>query len=74
VRRALERIYNPQPRRAGRALRADRGRRPGLRPIEPLLRDDSVTEVLVNGPHQVYIERNGILEETDIRFRDNDAR
>jgi pilus assembly protein CpaF len=42
----------------------------GYGPIEPLLRDDTITEILVNGPHQVFIERNGILEETDIRFRD----
>jgi pilus assembly protein CpaF len=43
----------------------------GFGPLEPLLRDESVTEVLVNGPDQVYIERNGILQETDMRFRDN---
>jgi len=42
----------------------------GFGPIESLLRDDSVTEILVNGADQVYIERNGILKETDIRFRD----
>ncbi len=42
----------------------------GYGPIEPLLRDESVTEVLVNGPDHVYIERNGRLEETNIRFRD----
>jgi pilus assembly protein CpaF len=42
----------------------------GFGPIESLLRDDSVTEILVNGANQVYIERNGMLKETDIRFRD----
>jgi pilus assembly protein CpaF len=42
----------------------------GYGPIEPLLRDDSVTEILVNGPNQVYVERNGKLEESDVRFRD----
>jgi pilus assembly protein CpaF len=42
----------------------------GYGPIEPLLADDTITEILVNGPDQVYIERNGILEETDITFRD----
>jgi len=40
--------------------------------IEPLLRDDSVTEILVNGPEQVYVERHGVLAETDIRFGDTD--
>ena len=43
----------------------------GFGPIEPLLADDSVTEILVNGPEQIFIERDGILQETDIRFRDN---
>ncbi len=43
----------------------------GLGAIEPLLRDDTVTEILVNGPNQVIVERNGILEETDLRFRDD---
>ncbi len=42
----------------------------GYGPIEPLLKDESVTEILVNGADQVYVERSGILEETDIRFRD----
>ena len=40
----------------------------GLGPIEPLLRDDTITEVMVNGPHQVYIERGGRLELTDVVF------
>jgi pilus assembly protein CpaF len=44
----------------------------GLGPIEPLLADETVTEVLVNGPDMVYVERNGRLEETGIRFRDAD--
>ncbi|NLG27008.1 MAG: CpaF family protein [Chloroflexi bacterium] len=42
----------------------------GYGPIEPLLRDDSVTEILINGPDQVFVERNGLLKETDVRFRD----
>ena len=42
----------------------------GYGPLEMLLADESITEILVNGPDQVYIERNGVLEETDIRFRD----
>ena len=44
----------------------------GLGPIEPLLKDDSINDILINGPYQVYIERRGELELTPIRFRDND--
>ncbi|MBP1948063.1 CpaF family protein [Virgibacillus litoralis] len=44
----------------------------GYGPITPLLNDESVTEVMVNGPNQVYAERNGRLELTDTTFRDND--
>jgi pilus assembly protein CpaF len=42
----------------------------GFGPIEPLLRDPTVTEVMVNRPDQVYCERFGKLELTDIQFRD----
>ena len=44
----------------------------GLGPIEPLLRDDTVSDVLVNGPRTIYVERRGKLDLTDRRFR-NDA-
>jgi pilus assembly protein CpaF len=40
----------------------------GLGPIEVLLADPAVEEVMVNGPDRVYIEREGLLEETDVRF------
>lgn len=43
----------------------------GLGPLEPLLADDSINDVLVNGPQDVYIERNGKLEKTPVRFRDS---
>lgn len=43
----------------------------GLGPIEALLHDESVTEILVNGPRHVFVERNGILERADVRFQDN---
>jgi pilus assembly protein CpaF len=43
----------------------------GYGPINPLLMDDSVTEVMVNGPDQVYMERNGKLELSDVQFRDD---
>ncbi|MGI6655711.1 MAG: CpaF family protein [Desulfobulbus sp.] len=44
----------------------------GLGPIEPLVQDETVQDILVNGYSQVYIERNGMLEKTSIQFRDND--
>ena len=44
----------------------------GLGPIEPLLKDDSIADILINGPFQVYVERGGQLELTPIKFRDND--
>ena len=43
----------------------------GLGPLEPLLADDTVTDIMVNGPKQVYVERRGKLEFTDVTFRDN---
>ena len=43
----------------------------GLGPIEPLLKDDTVTEVMVNRYNQVYVERNGLLALTDVHFRDD---
>jgi pilus assembly protein CpaF len=44
----------------------------GLGPLEPLLKDEAVTDIMVNGPDQIYIERKGKLELTGARFRDND--
>jgi pilus assembly protein CpaF len=42
----------------------------GLGPLEPLLADPAVSDVLVNGPHDVWVERSGRLERTEVRFRD----
>ena len=42
-----------------------------LGPLEDLLEDDSVTEIMVNGPHRVYVERRGRLELTDMQFTDD---
>ena len=39
-----------------------------LAPVKEYLADDAVSEILINGPSQIYIERNGRLEETDARF------
>jgi pilus assembly protein CpaF len=44
----------------------------GLGPIEPLLKDDSIADILINGPFQIYVERRGELEVAPVRFRDND--
>ncbi|MBX6320789.1 MAG: Flp pilus assembly complex ATPase component TadA, partial [Rhodospirillaceae bacterium] len=43
----------------------------GLGPLEPLLADESITDILVNGPNQVYVERGGKLYLTDVKFRNN---
>jgi pilus assembly protein CpaF len=44
----------------------------GLGPLEPLIEDETVTDILVNGAKQVYVERRGKLELTDVVFRDDD--
>jgi pilus assembly protein CpaF len=44
----------------------------GLGPLEPLLRDEGITEVMVNGPRQVYIERSGKLELTNVAFQNDE--
>lgn len=44
----------------------------GYGPLEQLLRDPSVSDILVNGPKSVYVERGGKLEKTEVTFRDND--
>jgi pilus assembly protein CpaF len=43
----------------------------GLGPLESLMRDPTVSDILINGPKTVYIERHGRLERTSIRFHDN---
>ncbi len=43
----------------------------GLGPLEPLLQDETITDIMVNGPNQVYVEQKGKLRLTDIKFRDN---
>ena len=43
----------------------------GLGPLEPLLQNDSITEIMVNGPHQIFIEQSGKLKLTSVRFYDN---
>ncbi|PHQ96322.1 MAG: type II secretion system protein E [Marinosulfonomonas sp.] len=42
----------------------------GLGPLEPLLKDDTINDILINGPQQVFVERDGKLELTDTNFKD----
>ena len=44
----------------------------GFGPLEELLRDDAITDIMVNGPHQIYVEKNGKLQVSEIKFRDDD--
>ena len=43
----------------------------GLGPLEPLLEDDAITDIMVNGPYQIYVERRGKLELSNVKFQDN---
>lgn len=43
----------------------------GLGPLEALLADDGVADILINGSQSIYIEKNGVLEKSDITFRDD---
>jgi len=43
----------------------------GLGPLEPLLEDDGITDIMINGPKQVYIERHGKIAVTSVTFEDN---
>src|SRR5512142_1558261 len=79
--RQIEEIFCPVTSEEGLALtRAERVRMLeqitdeiiGLGPLEPLLRDETITEIMVNGPRQVYIERNGKLELTNVVFQNDD--
>ncbi len=44
----------------------------GLGPLEALLKDASISDILINGPKNVYVERRGRIEKTAVTFRDND--
>ena len=81
VRRQIEEIFGKVIEEEGLALtRAERVRMLeqitdeiiGLGPLEPLLRDETITEIMVNGPRQVYIERTGKLELTNVVFQNDD--
>jgi len=81
VKRALERIFNEVV--ATEDLPLSRSERNelfesivatvlGLGPLEPLLADETITEIMVNGPRRVYIEREGRIEKTNVAFQDDD--
>src|SRR5438309_3923729 len=44
----------------------------GFGPLEVLLKDPTISDILVNGPTKIYVERRGKLEKTDVKFRDSD--
>src|SRR5918998_1358433 len=44
----------------------------GLGPLEPLLADPTISDILVNSPQNIYIERRGKLERTDVAFKDDE--
>src|SRR6476661_1253745 len=81
VRRQIEEIFGKVIEEEGLALtRAERVRMleqitdeiVGLGPLEPLLRDETITEVMVNGPRQVYIEKAGKIELTSVGFQNDE--
>ena len=43
----------------------------GLGPLEYLLKDPSISDIMINGPKRIFVERRGQLELTDVEFRDN---
>ena len=43
----------------------------GLGPLDPLIADDSISEIMVNGPKKVYVEKKGVLYLTDVKFDDD---
>jgi pilus assembly protein CpaF len=44
----------------------------GFGPLEMLLKDPTISDILINGPHKLYVERRGKLEKSDVKFRDNE--
>lgn len=79
LRREVGNLVTEGLREEGRALRGDALKElvdelmyevQGLGPLEPLLSDGTVNDILVNGHDQVYVERGGVLEKSTCRFRD----
>jgi pilus assembly protein CpaF len=75
IRSALQHLLDTEPADLPRvehdALVEEIGREViGLGPLDPLLEDHDVSDILVNGPHAVYVEKAGRLYLTDVKFRD----
>ena len=77
IRSAIESVLDVQ---AAAIPRAERGRIVtelysdivGLGPLDPLLADDSISEIMVNGPNHIYVEIHGKIQETAVKFRDDE--
>ena len=63
---AQEATYNP-------AKDALQRRQPDLSAIQPLLDDHDINDILINGPHEIFIERQGNIIKTDFSFKDDEA-
>ena len=79
LKREVATLVNEVLREEGRPLRAEQFKRLlddllhevlGLGPLEPLLSDPSINDILVNGHRTVFVERNGVLTRSSVRFRD----
>jgi pilus assembly protein CpaF len=44
----------------------------GFGPLEVLLKDPTISDILINGPHKIFVERRGKMEKSDVKFRDNE--
>ena len=44
----------------------------GFGPLEVLLKDPTISDILINGPKKVYVERRGKMEKTEVKFRDGE--
>ena len=70
---AERRLRLASPDRAGQLVGAVVDQVLGLGPIEGLLRDPEVTDVLVNGPQEVWVDRNGELSRADVHFESSES-
>jgi pilus assembly protein CpaF len=69
---ALDRDPDVRPGERDRLLKSLADEITGFGPIQSLLDDPAVTEIMVNGPEAIYVERDGLVEATPLRFRDEE--